>query len=326
MLLTLIAAGATTSKVPVAAVQLLASVTLYAYPVPAAMPGKLPVPLVTPLKVYDNAPVPPVALIVSVAVPLLQLIVLCDMLLTLIAAGATTSKVPVAAVQLLASVTLYAYPVPAAMPGKLPVPLVTPLKVYDNAPVPPVAVIVTVAVPLLQLIVLCDMLLTLIAAGATTSKVPVAAVQLLASVTLYAYPVPAAMPGKLPVPLVTPLKVYDNAPVPPVAVIVTVAVPPLQLIVLCDMLLTLIAAGATTSKVPVAAVQLLASVTLYAYPVPAAMPGKLPVPLVTPLKVYDNAPVPPVAVIVTVAVPPLQLLVLCYILLPLIAAGATTSK
>jgi hypothetical protein len=71
---------------------------------------------------------------------------------------------------------------------------------------------------------------------------PVTGPQLLASVTLYANPVPAAC-VKIPVVLVTPSNVYDKVPVPPVAVIVTVAEPPLHDITLCDTLLTEITAG-----------------------------------------------------------------------------------
>ena len=51
------------------------------------------------------------------------------------------------------------------------------------------------------------------------------------------------MPVKKPVVLVTPLNVYTNAPVRLKAVIVTVAVPPLQFIVLWTMLVTVTAAG-----------------------------------------------------------------------------------
>jgi len=91
---------------------------------------------------------------------------------------------------------------------------------------------------------------------------------------------------KLPVP------VYG--PVPPAAVTVTVAVPPLQ-----EMLVEVEPAVKTVGSVTVILVvaeQPFASVTVYEY-VPA-LTVKLPVP------VYG--PVPPAAVTVTVADPPLQ--------------------
>lgn len=45
---------------------------------------------------------------------------------------------------------------------------------------------------------------------------------------------------------------------------------------------------------------------LHEYAGPAGMPANTPVPLVTPLNVYDSEPVPPEPVSVTVAVPPLH--------------------
>ena len=71
---------------------------------------------------------------------------------------------------------------------------------------------------------------------------------------------------------------------PPLAVMVTVAKPPLQEIVLCDTLLTEITAGSTILNVPVADAQKLASVTLYERLLPDAW-VKIPVVLVTPSKV-----------------------------------------
>ena len=112
------------------------------------------------------------------------------------------------------------------------------------------------------------------------------------------------MPGKIPVEFVTPLKVYDNGGVPPAPVMVTVAVPPLHVIAVVTAADPLIATGSVTSIAPVAGVQLLASVMLQIYPVPAGMPVKTPVVFVTPLNVYDSGSVPPPPVNLTVAVPP----------------------
>mgnify|MGYP006886068968 FL=1 len=112
------------------------------------------------------------------------------------------------------------------------------------------------------------------------------------------------MPGKIPVEFVTPLNVYDNGGVPPDPVMVTVAVPPLQVIAVFTDADPLIAAGSVTSIAPVAGVQLLASVMLQIYPVPAGMPVKTPVVFVTPLNVYDSGSVPPPPVNLTVTVPP----------------------
>ena len=112
------------------------------------------------------------------------------------------------------------------------------------------------------------------------------------------------MPGKIPVEFVTPLNVYDNGGVPPDPVIVTIAVPPLHVIAVVTDADPLIATGSITSIAPVAGVQLLASVMLQIYPVPAGMPVKTPVVLVTPLNVYDKGGVPPPPVNLTVAVPP----------------------
>jgi energy-converting hydrogenase Eha subunit F len=218
----------------------------------------------TPLKVYDNGGVPPAAVMVTVAVPPLQAIVDCDTLLTEITAGSTTVNVPVAAGHEFASVTLYARFTPAETPvNTLLACGPTPLKVYDNGAVPPAAVMVTVAVPPLQAIVDCDTLLTEITDGSTTVNVPVAAGHELTSVTLYARFTPVDTPVKTLLACgPTPLKVYDNGGVPPAAVMVTVAVPPLQAIVDCDTLLTEITDGSTTVNVPVAAGHEFASVTL----------------------------------------------------------------
>ena len=57
---------------------------------------------------------------------------------------------------------------------------------------------------------------------------------------------------------------------PPLAVMVTVAFPPLQAIVDWPTLLTDMTLGSTMVNVPVAAEQLFASVTLYSKAVPAA--------------------------------------------------------
>jgi hypothetical protein len=105
-----------------------------------------------------------------------------------------------------------------------------------------------------------------------------------ASVTVYEY-VPA-LTVKLPVP------VYG--PVPPFPVTVTVAVPPLQEILVAVELAVKTVGSVTV--ILVVAEQPFASVTVYEY-VPA-LTVKLPVP------VYG--PIPPFPVTVTVAVPPLH--------------------
>src|SRR5579862_7983505 len=122
------------------------------------------------------------------------------------------------------------------------------------------------------------------------SSVPLTGPHPLASVMLYASDVPAAC-VKMPVVLVTPSNVYDNVPVPPVAAIVTVAVPPLQAIgVVTPALLSWMLAASLISIVPLTGPHPLASVILYASDVPAAC-VKMPVVLVTPSNVYDNVPV-----------------------------------
>ena len=80
---------------------------------------------------------------------------------------------------------------------------------------------------------------------------------------LHAYPVPAAMPVKIPVPLVTLLNVYDNGDVPPAPVSVTVAISPLQRMAEVTEAEPVTAAGSVTSRVPVTGPQLLASVILH---------------------------------------------------------------
>ncbi len=128
---------------------------------------------------------------------------------------------------------------------------------------PPEPVIVTVAVPPLHRIAEVTDAVPVSAAGCVTSRVPVNGPQLLASVILQEYDVPAGIPGKTPVEFVTPLKVYDNGAVPPVPVSVTVAVPPLHVIAVVTDADPLIATGSVTSIDPVAGVQLLASVMLH---------------------------------------------------------------
>jgi hypothetical protein len=72
------------------------------------------------------------------------------------------------------------------------------------------------------------------------------------------------MPLKIPVPLVTPLNVYDNGAVPPAPVSVTVAVPPLQIIAVVTAADPVTAAGCVTLRVPVTGPQPLESVMLHA--------------------------------------------------------------
>ena len=91
---------------------------------------------------------------------------------------------------------------------------------------------------------------------------------------------------------------------PPDAVIVTVAVPPKHVIADVTDADAVIAAGCGMSMAPVTGLQLLASVMLHIYPVPAVTPLNIPVVFVTPLKVYDNGAVPPPPVSVTIPVPP----------------------
>ena len=102
----------------------------------------------------------------------------------------------------------------------------------------------------------------------------------------------------------TPLNVYDNGAVPPDAVIVTVAVPPKHVIADVTEADPVIAAGSGIFMVPATGLQLLASVMLQIYPVPAVTPLNIPVVFVTPLKVYDKGAVPPPPVNVTTPVPP----------------------
>ena len=67
---------------------------------------------------------------------------------------------------------------------------------------------------------------------------------------------------------------------------VTVAVPPLQAIgVVTDALVNESTGGCVTLTVPVTGPQLFTSVILYANPVPAGTPVKIPEVLVCPLKV-----------------------------------------
>src|SRR5665647_2827234 len=242
-----------------------ASVTVY--DVVPALCVNVPVP------VYGA--VPPVALIVTVDVPPLHAIAVC------VSAG--TSKVgsvivtDIDLLQPFASVTVY--DVVPALCVNVPVP------VYGA--VPPVALIVTVDVPPLHAIAVC------VSAG--TSKVgsvivtDIDLLQPFASVTVY--DVVPALCVNVPVP------VYGA--VPPVALIVTVDVPPLHAIAVC------VSAG--TSKVgsvivtDIDLLQPFASVTVY--DVVPALCVNVPVP------VYGA--VPPVALIVTVDVPPLHAIAVC---------------
>ena len=205
--------------------------------------------------------------------------------LAVMAAGWVTLSVPVTGPQLFISVTLQGMLIPGAMPINTPVALVTPLKVYDNGGVPPKAVMVTVAVPPLQSMGEVTAALAVMAAGWVTLSVPVTGPQLLASVTLQGMLIPGAMPINTPVALVTPLNVYDNGGVPPKAVMVTVAVPPLQRIGDVMAALAVIAVGWVTLSVPVTGPQLWASVTLQGMLFPAEMRVNTPVALVTPLNV-----------------------------------------
>lgn len=195
------------------------------------------------------------------------------------------------------------------MPAKTPVPFVTPLKVYDNGAVPPEPLSVTVAVPPLHGIGMLTDAVPVTIVGWDTVSVPVTGVQLYTSVMLQLYGPPAGMPVNIPVELVTPLNLYERGAVPPVPISVTVAVPPLHSIGDVTDALPPIAAGSVIVRVPDTGPQLLASVMLHEYPTPAVTPVNIPVVFVTPLKVYDNGAVPPEPLRVTVAVPPLQYIV-----------------
>jgi hypothetical protein len=270
------------------------------------MPVNTPVPFVTPLKVYDNGAVPPDPVIVTVAVPPLHSIGEVTAALPDSAVGCVTGKVPVTGPQPLTSVMLHEYPAPDTIPVKMPVELVIPLKVYVSGDVPPEAVRVTVAVPPKQSTGDVTDAEPVRIAGPETVSVPVAGVQVLASVMFQAYGPPAGTPIKIPVAFVTPLKVYDNGEVPPDPLTVTTAVLPLHAIGVVTEADPVITAGWVTVREPVTGPQVLASVILHAYPVPATIPVKIPVAFVTPLNVYDSGIVPPQPVRVTVAVPPLQ--------------------
>lgn len=83
----------------------------------------------------------------------------------------------------------------------------------------------------------------------------------------------------------TPLNVKDKGAVPPEAVSVTVALPPLQLIAVVTAAEPVSTAGSVTSSDPVKGPQPFASVILHTYPVLAVIPVKIPVVLLTPLNV-----------------------------------------
>ena len=117
---------------------------------------------------------------------------------------------------------------------------------------------------------------------------------------------------------------YVRGDVPPAAVRVTVAVPPVQDTAELTAAEPVSNGGWGTSRVPVTGPQFPASVMLQGY-VPAGIPANTPVVLVTLLKVYDNGAVPPVAVIVTVAVPPLQIISEVTIAEPCRSTGSFTS-
>jgi hypothetical protein len=148
------------------------------------------------------------------------------------------------------------------MPVNTPVILVTPLNVYDSGAVPPDPLSVTVAVPPLQGTGVVTDDEPARTAGCVTDSVPVAGLQLLASVMLHEYGPPAVMPVNTPVALVTPLNVYDSGAVPPDPVSVTVAVPPLHSIGDVTDAVPVIAAGCVTVNVPDAGAQLYMSVML----------------------------------------------------------------
>jgi len=200
-------------------------------------------------------------------------------------AGSTISSIPETSPQLLASVMLHTYPFPAGIPLNMPDVFVSPLNVYDRGSVPPPPIIVTVAVPPLHNTGAVTEAEPVTTAGSVTSNVPVAGVQLLTSVMLHAYPVPAEIPLNTPVELVTPLNVYDNGTEPPAPVSVIVAVPPMHRIGVVTDAEPVMIAGSRILSAPVTGPQLFASVMLHAYPAPAGIPLKIPVALVTPLKV-----------------------------------------
>src|ERR1700722_17403903 len=124
---------------------------------------------------------------------------------------------------------------------------------------------VTVAVPPLHVIGVVTAAVAVIAVGCATSMVPVTGPQLAASVTLHGCAAPAATVAKMPVALVIPFKVLDNGAVPPVAVMVAVAVPPLHVIGVVTAAVAVIAVGCATSMVPVTGPQVAASVKLHGW-------------------------------------------------------------
>ena len=158
---------------------------------------------------------------------------------------------------------LQIYPVPAGIPLKMPVVLVTPLNVYDSGAVPPPPVSLTVAVPPLHNTGTVTAADPVIFAGSVTGRVPVTGPHPFASVMLHAYPAPADIPLNTPVVFVTPLKVYDRGAVPPLPVRVTVPVPPLHKIAVVTDAEPVSTAGCVTPSVPVKGPQLLASVMLH---------------------------------------------------------------
>ena len=100
------------------------------------------------------------------------------------------------------------------------------------------------------------------AAGSVTVNVPVTGPQLLSSVTLHGRFDPRLIPVKTPVVLVVPLIVYDSVPVPPDAVMVTVAVSPLHKTGAVTAAEAIIASGSVTSMDPYTGPHPFSSVTL----------------------------------------------------------------
>ena len=138
----------------------------------------------------------------------------------------------------------------------------------------------------------------------------VVTLQLLPSVTVNVY-VPANRsvntPDVAPVVLVVvpDAITYVFVPVPPVALTEIVPVPPGIGIAVVTDALAMIGDGWVIVTLLVDAVQLFASFTVTVY-VPAPTVNVLPDWNAPPFKLYCNAPVPPLAVTVSVVVPPLH--------------------
>ena len=228
-----------------------------------------------PFKLYSTAPDAPLAVAVSVVVPPLHAIVPAAAETERLHCAAQLTIVCVVAVHPFASVTVKPY-VPFVL-ANVPVP------VYGA--VPPLALTVTVDVPATHAEFAADA----ISCVGCVTVADVVAVQPSASVTVKVN-VPAVLEN-------VPVPVYGA--VPPLAETVTVELPPLHEIdVCCSDAISCVGCVIAADTVDV---QLFASVTVNVY-VPAVL-EKVPVP------VYGAAP--PVALTVTVELPPLQEMLVC---------------